>query len=48
MDAGPHAVWQVLTDYDDLPHFVPSIRTSVAHELAAAGRWSTRSSRGRR
>ncbi len=28
--AEPSLVWQVLTDYDHLSHFVPSVRTSVA------------------
>lgn len=35
--AGNHVVWQVLTDYDDLPHFVPSIRSSIAWKLADGG-----------
>jgi len=37
VDAGPGAVWQVLTDYPDLPRFVPSVRSSVAHVLADGG-----------
>jgi carbon monoxide dehydrogenase subunit G len=35
--AGSHVVWQVLTDYDDLPHFVPSVRSSIARTLADGG-----------
>jgi carbon monoxide dehydrogenase subunit G len=35
--AGIHVVWQVLTDYDDLPHFVPSVRSSIASKLADGG-----------
>jgi carbon monoxide dehydrogenase subunit G len=29
--ADVHSVWQVLTDYDHLSRFVPSVRKSVAH-----------------
>jgi hypothetical protein len=32
VEVGTHAVWQVLTDYDALPHFVHSIRTSVTEK----------------
>lgn len=35
--AGIHVVWQVLTDYDNLPHFVPSVRSSIARTLADGG-----------
>lgn len=31
----PHVAWQVLTDYDGIPHFVPSILTSVAVKQGA-------------
>ena len=37
VNAGNHVVWQVLTDYDDLPHFVPSVRSSIAWKLADGG-----------
>ncbi len=37
VNARNHVVWQVLTDYDDLPHFVPSIRSSIAWKLADGG-----------
>jgi carbon monoxide dehydrogenase subunit G len=37
VNAGSHVVWQVLTDYDGLPHFVPSIRSSIARKLADGG-----------
>jgi carbon monoxide dehydrogenase subunit G len=37
VDAGVDVVWQVLTDFDDLPHFVPSVRSSVARKLADGG-----------
>jgi hypothetical protein len=35
--AASHVVWQVLTDYDDLPHFVPSVRSSIAWKLEDGG-----------
>lgn len=38
VDVGPHTVWQVLTDYDALPHFVHSILKSVA-EKPSGGRF---------
>jgi carbon monoxide dehydrogenase subunit G len=37
VNAGIHVVWQVLTDYDGLPHFVPSVRSSIARKLADGG-----------
>ncbi len=41
VDAAPHAVWQVLTDYDAMPHFVHSIRTSVAEKPKGKERFVT-------
>jgi carbon monoxide dehydrogenase subunit G len=37
VSAGVDVVWQVLTDYDGLPHFVPSVRSSTARKLADGG-----------
>jgi carbon monoxide dehydrogenase subunit G len=37
VNADGHVVWQVLTDYDGLPHFVPSVRSSMAKKLADGG-----------
>jgi carbon monoxide dehydrogenase subunit G len=31
--AVPHVVWDVLTDYTHLPHFVPGVLTSIAEPL---------------
>jgi hypothetical protein len=37
VSADPHLTWQVLTDYSGMPHFVPSIRSSVPQALSDGG-----------